>query len=293
MRFKNKAYFNFVKAFLQRLLRDDISFLSGGVAFYGMLALFPAMAGLVSLFGLIASPKMVSAQLKAIQMLFPPNVYGILEEQLLQLVSQPDTTLSVTVIVSLILTIYSATKGTKAMLAALNLIFAVRETRSWLYQQIQSFALTFGGLIMMIMAVFIVVAVPIVMRLLPPGFGDGITSYLEWVQWLILAATVFGGLFLLFAFGPNRRFERNCVHSIFWGSFIATAIWIAASVGGSILVQLFPKINAAYGSLSAIIALMMWLYISSYTVLIGAIITAVAEEIECKSDKAATAPARA
>ena len=275
----------FIRSFIRRLLSDNISFLAGGVAFYGMLALFPAMASLVSLFGLVASPSAVGEQLTAMQALFPPEAFKIIQDQMATLLEQPDVTLSFTFVIGLLLTIYSSTKGTKAILAAVNEVFQVRESRSWLYQQILSFSLTFGGLLLMMLAVFIVIAIPLLLRLLPVDIFENLGIRIEAVRWIILSGSIFCGLFLLFAYGPNRPFNRQCARAIFWGSFIAATLWIASAVGGSILLQIFPKVNAAYGSLSAIIALMTWLYVSAYIVLIGGAITATAEELGCNKNQ--------
>jgi membrane protein len=269
----------FLRALLNRFMTDNISFLAGGVAFYGMLALFPALAGVVSLFGLFASTNAVSQQLETVQLLFPPQVFKIIQDQLLQLTAQSHATLSLTVVISLLITIYSATKGTNAMLAALNGVFRVTETRNWFRQQIVAYGLTLGGLLLMMLTVFIAVAVPLVLHFLPDYILHDLGRPIESLRWLVLAAAVFGGLFTLFAYGPSRPVTRKCFRSIFWGSFIATAIWIAASVFGSMLIQFYPGVNAAYGSLSAIVFLMMWVYVSAYAVLIGGAITAEAEEV--------------
>lgn len=271
----------FIKSFARRLFTDNISFLAGGVAFYGLLALFPAMAGIVSLFGLAASPHAVTVQLEAVQALFPPAVFELLHKQLLFLVQQPQKTLSLTAIFSLILTVFSATRGTKAMMAALNTVFRIQEDRPWWLVQLLAFGLTLGGLMLMVLAVFTVIAIPLMLRLLPQDLFADITHTLEPLRWVILSAVLFFGFCVLFSYGPHRKHEST--HAIGWGAFTATAIWVASAIGGSIMVRIIPDMHAAYGSLSAIIALMMWIYISSYVVLIGAAITAEMESIESKS----------
>ena len=278
----------FLKSLLDRVLTDNISFLAGGVAFYGLLALFPAMAGIVSLFGLLANARVVADQLEAVRLLFPPQAFKIIQEQMLILLAQPQATLSTTAVFSLLLTVYSATKGTKAMLAAINGVFRVQETRSWWFQQVESFTMTLGALVLMIVAVFIIVAVPLLMKVLlyiglvEPGHS------VEALRWLILSAVVFGGLFVLFTYGPNRTERKNCFHAIFWGAFLGTALWVAIAVSGSVVLQLSSAaVFSAYGSLSAIIVLMMWIYISSYIVLVGGAITAVAEQrdVTCQNPR--------
>lgn len=270
----------FLRSLLRRVLTENISFLAGGVAFYGLLAIFPAMAAIVSLFGLLANPYIVHEQMEAVQFLFPPNVFAVLQSQLTSLLNQPSRALSLTVVFSILLTIYSATKGTRAMQAALNSVFRVKENRSWWKQQLISYGLTFGALILMMLAVFIVIAFPLIVRVLPDELLWTVKGKVEGVRWLTMSAAVFFGLFILFLFGPARKAEYMRSRAIFWGAFLATSLWITTAVGGSIALQLIPQLNAAFGSLGAIICLMMWIYLSAYIVLFGGAITATAENFD-------------
>lgn len=267
-----------IRSFIHRVMTDNVNFLAGGVAFYGLLAIFPAMGAIVALFGLLANPHLVHEQLEAMRMLFPPNVFDILQKQLGVLLLQSSRSLSLTAIFSILLTVYSATKGTKAMLAALNSVFRITETRPWWLKQILSYCLTFGALLLMILAVFSVIAIPVVLRILPDDILAHLTVPLEALRWLALSAAIFLGLFILFLFGPNRPLRHSNMRALFWGAFLATSLWIATAVGGSIAIQLIPKVNAAFGSFGAIIGLMLWIYLSAYIVLVGSAVTASAEQ---------------
>lgn len=267
-----------IRSFIHRIMEDNVSFLAGGVAFYGMLAIFPAMAAIVALFGLLANPNLVHEQLEAMRMLFPPNVFDILQKQLGILMVQSSRNLSLTAIFSIFLTVYSATKGTKAMLAAVNGVFRTTENRPWWFKQIQSYCLTFGAVILMMLAVFSVIAVPVILRILPDDILEHISVPLEALRWIALSAAIFFGLVILFLFGPNRPLRQSNSRALFWGAFLATALWITTAVGGSVVIQLVPKVNAAFGSFGALIGLMMWIYLSAYIVLIGAAVTATTEE---------------
>ena len=269
-------------------MTDNVSFLAGGVAFYGLLALFPAMAAIVSMFGLFADPVSVREQLDAVQTLFPANVYMLLNKQLDLLVSESDATLSLAFIVSIMLTIFSATRGTKAMLAALNIVFRITESRSWWFRQIQSFVLTFGSLFLMVLAILVVIATPIAIRLLPDIMTDNLIPSINTIRWTFLFIAFFTGLSLLFAWGPNRPMHQTTLRSVFWGALVATLLWLSISVGGSYLVQVVPSVQGAYGSLSAIVALMMWIYFSAYAVLSGGAVTA---SLEASNKKGAAAQA--
>jgi membrane protein len=138
----------FFYSLTHRLLTDNISFLAGGVAFYGLLALFPAMGALVALMALAANPQVVQEQLQEVRFLFPPEVYTLLHDQILSLVKQSNDTLGLTFFISVFLALLSANRGTKGLLAALNMIFRVRENRIWWRQQLVSLGITFGGLSM-------------------------------------------------------------------------------------------------------------------------------------------------
>lgn len=280
----------FIRSLIYRVLTDNISFLAGGVAFYGLLAIFPAMAAIVSLFGLMANPHIVHEQMDTLRVLFPPDVFDVLQKQLMTLLTQSSRSLSFAAIISIVLAIYSATKGTKAMLAALNNVFRTTESRSWWFQQIQSYLLTFGALFLMVLAMVSVIAVPMILRILPDEIFGTLTVSLEALRWIALSAAVFFGLYILFLFGPNRPLYHTNGRCLFWGAFMATATWIATAVGGSIAIQLIPKINAAYGSFGAIIGLMLWIYLSAYIVLMGGAITATAEQFSSPDVDAECAP---
>lgn len=270
----------FIRSLIRRLMTDNISFLAGGVAFYGMLALFPAMAAIVSMFGIFADPVVIREHLEAVQSLFPANVYMLLHKQLVLLVEQSNATLSLAFLFSIGLTIFSATRGTKAMLAAICTVFRIPESRPWWFRQIQSFILTLGSILLMVLAVLIVIATPIAIRILPDAMTENLLPSLNMIRWAILSGAFFLGLVFLYAWGPNRPMRETTRKSVFMGALVATLLWIFLAIGGSYLVQVIPDLQGAYGSLSAIIALMMWIYMSAYAVLIGGAVTASMERSE-------------
>ena len=270
----------FIWAVIKRILDDNISFLAGGVAFYGLLAIFPAMAAIVSFYGLLATGYDIQEHLNLLEALMPHDAFLLLQGQLISIAQQSDKTLSLTAIISLVFTLYAATKGTKAMLAALNTLHRVVENRPWWKQQGIAFMLTGGGLLTLICALLMIVAVPIIFHLLRlPG-----AWFIEFdvFRWLILGGTIVIGLIFLFALGPNRKCQP--LHLIFLGALISTAIWLLTAWGFSKFVALFPQFNKIYGSLGAVMVLLSWMYASAYAVLIGAALTAVAEDRWCKKE---------
>lgn len=277
------------KTLIKRILSDNISFLAGSVAFYGLLALFPAMAAIVSIFGLAANPYIVRDQLEAAERLFPPQVYNLLHDQILLLLSEPNTTLSITAFISILITIYSATKGTKALLAALNSIYRVSETRSWWMQQVLAFFITLGALMALVFAIIAIVAIPLIMKYLPDRIEARIATPVELLRWGVLFGSAWVGITILFLMGPNRPIAEQRLKYVLLGALASTIIWLIGAVIGAVVVRLLPNFHAAYGSLSAVTILMVWMVGSAYAILIGA---AVSEGLH-ESAKASTALPRA
>lgn len=272
-------YVPFIWATILRVSTDNVSFLAGGVAFYGLLAIFPAMAAVVSLYGLLATGHDIQEHLVLVQNFVPRDAFLLLQDQMVSISTQADKTLSLTVIISLVFTLYAATKGAKAMLAALNVLHRSVETRPWWKQQGIAFLLTTGGLVTLVCALLMIVAVPIIFNILNlPNF---IFNKFDPFRWLILGANIVIGLVLLFALGPNRRCQP--FHLVVLGAVIAAALWLITAWGFSQFVLLFPQFNKIYGSLGAVMVLLSWMYASAYAILIGAAITAVAQDNWCKT----------
>lgn len=264
----------FFYSLTHRLLTDNISFLAGGVAFYGLLALFPAMGALVALMALAANPQVVQEELQAAQFLFPPDAFNLLHQQILLLVSQSGSTLSMTFFLGLFLAFYSANRGTKALLAALNRVFRVHETRRWWLRQAVALAITFGGLAFIVLALFIIIALPIAATYLPDIILKYSAQPLIWLRWAILAGAVFAGVLLLFAFGPSIDTHQQRLRHVVMGASVTSLSWVALAVVGSWAIKQLPQLHAAYGSISAVIVLMLWMLMSAYCLLLGAAVMA-------------------
>lgn len=260
----------------KRIMTENLSFLAGGVAFYSLLSAFPAMTALVSLYGLIAEIDDVQAQMAIIEPFFPSEAYLILSSQLNDIATQSNTNLSIAMVVGLFITFFSAARGIKAMLAAMNIIYNVRETRKWLKRNALAYMLTVGAIASMAFAIFTIVAIPIILHFfqIPQILADQVVH----VRWLILGGGVWLGLAFLFRYGPNRKHRKKRWLSMLIGAGASTLLWIFVSAGFSAFIEIFPSINEVYGSLSAIIVLMFWFYLSAYTILAGSAINVVLEE---------------
>ncbi|WP_404384690.1 YihY/virulence factor BrkB family protein [Caenispirillum salinarum] len=253
-----------------RLGSDNLGVIAAGCAFYALLALFPFLAALISIFGLLADPAAVSQQLQMIEGTVPDQVYAILDDQVQKLSAQ-ETSLSLGLVVSTSIALYSSTKGVKAIMRALNIVYDETEQRNIIMLNLVALGLTAGFILGMTVALLVVVVVPVVLGVL--GFGEGITGVLvDAARWTVLAIGLFGALAVIYRIAPNRRPPR--FRWVSWGSVVAAVLWLAASMLFSYYVSNFASYNETYGSLGAVVVLLMWFFIGAFSVLIGGEINA-------------------
>lgn len=231
---------------------------------------FPFLAALISVYGLLADPTAVAQQLHMIQGAVPDQVHGILVKQVNDL-SVQDRSLSLGLIVSTSIALYSSTKGVKAVMRALNVVYDETERRNVIMLNLAALGLTAGFVVGTTVALLLVVVVPVVLGLLE--LGSGLTGVLADVaRWAILAIGVFGALAVIYRIAPNRRPSR--FQWLSWGAVVAAVLWLAASMAFSVYVENFASYNETYGSLGAVVVLLMWFFIGAYAVLIGGEINA-------------------
>lgn len=265
---------DFVKRVSSRIGADNLNVVAAGVAFYGLLALFPFLAALISVFGLLADPARLREQMQALQGAVPPQAYEIIDAQVQQLMRQ-DATLSISLILSTTLALYSSTRGVKAIMTALNIVYNVGESRSFIRQNVVALGLTAGGILGMIAALLLVVVLPITAAALGVEGTTAATLVLAG-RWLLMLAGVLLGLGAIYRLAPNRPGVRFRPFSR--GTVVGAALWLAASMLFSWYVTNFASYNETYGSLGAVVVLLMWFFVGAYAVLIGAEIDAELED---------------
>ncbi|MEJ2435820.1 MAG: YihY/virulence factor BrkB family protein, partial [Pseudolabrys sp.] len=245
---------------------DRLLSLAPGVVFYGLLALFPAITALVSSYALFADPATITGHLATLKSVLPQGAYGIIDQQVTRIASTTTGDLSLAFFGSLAIALWSANSGLKAIIDALNIVYGVKEWRSFIRLNVVSLIMTAGTIVGLLLAMAAVVAVPIVLSYLPLGsWGAAIMAWLRWPALLLL---VMLGLALLYRFGPNRDNPRWEFLSP--GAVFAAAAWLAGSALLSWYLSNFADYGATYGSLGAAIGLMMWLWMSAIVVLLGA-----------------------
>lgn len=244
---------------------DNLSLISAGVAFYAFLAVFPAVGALVMIYGLAADPQVVVKQLGLFSGVIPASAYSLLLDQLKELASQEDATLSLGVLFSLALTLWSATKGFKALMVAMNVVYEEDEKRGFIHLNLLAVALTLGGIIFVIVALTALGLIPVAVEFL--GLGEPISTILLLARWPLLLIGLMAALAILYRYGPSRRSAR--IKWISPGAVVAAVLWLIASIGFSIYAANFGNYNETFGSLGAVVVLLFWFYISAYVVCIG------------------------
>lgn len=259
----------------QELDRNHISVMAAGVAFYAFLSIFPAMSAAISIYGLIADPAIIERQLANLAGVLPHAALRLLSTQLHALIAAPHGNLSVGLIVSLLVTMWSAISGITTLMQALTVTYEEKETRGLLAFYGQAAALTVGiGLFGLVSLFLIAVAPAIVDRLPLPAEW---TADVAVIRWPILAALAFVAFAVVYRFAPAR--QAPCWHWFAPGTIAAALLWLLGSAGFSFYVARFSSYNKTYGSLGAVVVLLMWFYVSAYIVLAGA-------ELNSEFDKA-------
>ena len=227
---------------------------------------FPRSSALVGLYGLIADPADVIANLGEIRPLLPPDAYGLIESQLQALVAVPQQRLGIAFVVAILLALWSARAGVSTLVEGLNIVYREIDTRNIILEFLASLALTMLILIIACAALLATVALPAVLQFLDVGpLGTQLAAL---GPLLILGFAVVFVIGALYRYGPHREMARKRWVSV--GAVAATAAWVLASYLLSFYISNFANFNKTYGSLGAIAALMFWFYVSAFVVLLGA-----------------------
>ncbi|MGO9943738.1 MAG: YihY/virulence factor BrkB family protein [Rhodoblastus sp.] len=262
-----------------RFNKDRIQAVSAGVAFYGILAIFPAIAALVAIYSLAANPGVIDQHVNDLHGVLPDGALEIIGGQVKRLAQNGGGALGFTAAISLLLSLWSANSGVKAVFDALNIAYEADEKRSFFQLNLQSLGFTLGALTFMALALTGIVVMPILLQFL--GLDEK-AWYIALLRWPALLLIVMVSLAALYRFGPSR--EKPEWRWVTWGSAVAALLWLAVSGLFSWYVANFGSYNATYGSLGAVIGFMTWMWISAMVVLLGAELDAELERAHSARD---------
>ena len=255
-----------LKRVIGEIGNDHVLLVAAGVTFYAILALFPALAALVSVYGLFADPASIADHVAALEGVLPGGAVTLIGDQLESLASGSDAGHGLTFVIGLLASLWSANGGMKSIFEALNIAYEERETRGFVRKTLTSLAFTLGGLLFVIVAIGGVVAIPALIESL--ALGSLVETLLNWLRWPVMLAVIIGFIAVLYRYGPSRAPARW--RWITWGSVSAGVFWLVLSVLFSWYVANFGSYNATYGSLGAAIGFMTWIWLSTVVIIAGA-----------------------
>lgn len=245
--------------------QTHLGLISAGVAFYAMFAVFPGLAAVISLWGLIADPAVIFTYMNVADQFIPDAADALINSQITALVTQGRTHLGWASALSILIATLAARAGVDALVRGLNVIHRTQaHTGIWRY--IQGYLLTLALVGVVLIGLATVVIVPIALGYLELGPVNGwLLKALPWVGVFLIVLMAIG---ILYRYSPNIAGPKAPMLS--WGALIAAFLWAGASIGFSAYLGSFNSYNRIYGSIGAVVALLMWFYLASYSVLLGA-----------------------
>ena len=268
-----RNWIDVVRIVFKRVSRQRVVLVAAGVTFYSLLAIFPGIAALVALYGLVADPATIAQTVDTLTFLLPGGALEVIQDEIARITAQPSSTLGLTFLVSLGLSLWTANGGMKSLFEALDVVYLERETRGFLGVTAVSLGFVVGGIVFSIIAIAGVVALPIALRHIGiPPLGKSIISI---ARWPILYIVVAMAIAVVYRFGPDRK--KAHWRWISWGSAFASFAWLTTSLAFSWYTENFGSYNKTYGSLGAVIGFMTWIWLSTIVILVGAEIDSVLE----------------
>jgi membrane protein len=252
---------------------DNMPLMAAGVAFWLFLSLFPSVIALITVYGLVTDPQEAARQVEQVASALPESARATLTDQVESVTGAQSGTLTFSLVASLLAALWTASTGTMNLIKATNIAYDEDEQRGFLKLRAIALVTTLVVIVFVAVSIALVVVAPVVLEQV--GLGVVATVASQVLRWAALVLLVGLGLALLYRYAPNR--DAPMVRWVSVGATVATVIWIAASVGFSYYVSNFGSYNETYGALAGVIVLLLWLYLTSFIVLLGAEINAETE----------------
>ena len=260
---------------IKQVRAENIPLLAGGVAFYAMLALVPALAAAVSVYGMVVSRAQVDRQIASLTATLPPEARQLITSQLKTITASSSGGLRLSLAAGLAVALWSASSGMRWLLSAITAAYGEIETRKFLKLRSLALVMTLGAILALGVSLGALLALPLVADRV--GLGGVARLSISIIRFPVLAALLIAGLAVLYRYGPdgpkdNRRW-------LTWGSAVAAGVWLLGSIGLSVYATNSSKFKAAgtYGALGAVVVLLLWLWMTSFAVILGAVVNAQVE----------------
>ena len=254
------------KAVIHQISADNLAILAAGMAFFFFLSIFPAIIAMLSLYGLIVDPQEAHQQMSQLSSFLPQQVEHLIQTQLSRVSSISGSSLSWGVILSILIALWSSHKGIRAMFKAIDIVYDIENNRNFFKKNGLALLFTLIGIVLVIISLAVIVVFPSLTNHLDL---HGIMSVMvTWGRWVILGFIIVFYIGAIYKFGPARDY-----HGHKWlnpGAFMATILWLLASWGFSLFINNISNFNRIYGSLAAIVILMLWFFLTGFIILLGA-----------------------
>ncbi|SEM77370.1 membrane protein [Palleronia pelagia] len=260
--------------------RMKLTLVGAGVAFFGLLALFPGIGAMVAIAGLLVDPAMVVDQMETLSSVLPAAAAEIIVGQAQEVVSNRSGGLGLAAAAGLLLSLYSASKAMQGIMDGLNLVHGVEEQRGLIRATVLKLSLTLGLILGVLVCVAVGAVVPAVLAWLPLPAGQ--ETLIMLVRWPLLLIIAGAGIVLTYRVAPARHFPSWSM--LVPGAALACVLWILGSIGFAIYVRSFGSYNETFGAIGGTIILLMWMWLSACIVLLGAVVSKLLEERSEKSD---------
>jgi membrane protein len=257
----------------RRIGKDNLSALAAGASFQALLTIFPTLTAVVSVYGLVADPSMVERQITAMQGVLPPEAVALIATWLHALIQGRTAKFGIGLIISVLFAFWSMWSAAGMLMTAVNICYGEEERRGFVSFNLIALALGAGLALFATAALALVAVLPAALALLP--VPDAWGQVLGLVRWPIMAGIVLLALAIVYRYAPDRAEPKW--RWISWGAAAATALWIAGSLGFTMYVSKIGSYDRTYGSLGAIIILLLWFYLTAYVILAGAELNAAIE----------------
>ena len=245
---------------------DHVGLTAAGVAFYALLAIFPAIGAIMAIAGLFAEPAWVSSQIEQLGALLPKQAAELVIGQAVEIAGSAEGGLTLAALFGVGLALWSASAGMSSMMEGLNIVYDETEKRGFVHYTLMRLVLTLGVIAGFFLTVLALVAVPVVLSVLPWGSAAETAAMI--LRWPLVGLIAIAGLAILYRYGPSR--DNAEWKWITPGAAFAVALWLVASVAFAFYVRNFGSYQESFGSLGGVIVMLTWLWISSYIVLLGA-----------------------
>ena len=249
----------------EHIVEDNIPIVSAGVAFYAFLAIFPGIIALISIYGLVTDAQTAQEQITRLSEVMPEETISMIQKRVDNLIDTPTSALGLGTTFGFLIALWSANRGIKALFTGLDVAYRVDDGRGFIKKNAMALAFTLGTIIVIIVSLAFIVLFPVLVNTI--GLPGNVEILVTWLRWPLLGIIIILAISLIYRYGPARKTPR--FQWVIYGATVATIVWLIASWGFSVYVTNFGNFGEIYGSLSAVVIMLFWLFITSFIILVG------------------------